>query len=760
MRFPSPALVLLAPSLALAIAGCAARPSAASGIAGAPLTFERIYASEELALESLAPIVWLPDGSGYWTIEESGADGGSEIVRYDAASGSREVVVSASELVPEGAGEPLAVEEFQVSDDGRHVLVFTNTRKVWRVNTRGDYWLLDRESGALRRLGQEFEEASLMYAKLSPDGSRVAYVHANDLYAEDVAAPHVVRLTQGGSETLIHGNADWVYEEEFSVYDGFRWSPDGQRIAFWQFDAAEVGLFHLVDDLAGLYPRLVPIRYPKVGTANSACRIGIVEAEGGDVTWLALEGDPSEHYVARLEWAASSEEVVIQRLDRRQQRLDVMLGDASTGAVRSVLLETDQAWVEVVDELEWLAGGARFTWISERDGWRHVWLGERSGAAPRLVTPGDYDVAELIAVDEAGGWIYFTASPANPTQRFLHRARLDGSGAPERVTPAGVGGLHAYDIAPGARWAVHSWSAAGEPPRSELVRLPGHESVRALVENERLRAAHAGLSRTPVEFFRVDVGGGVELDGWCIKPPDFDASKRWPVLFNVYGEPWNQTVLDAWSGNYLWHLLLAQRGYVVMSVDNRGTPAPRGREWRKCIYGQIGVLASRDQADAVLALQERWPWMDPERTAIWGWSGGGSMTLNALLRYPEIYEVGMSVAPVPDLRLYDTIYQERYMGLLADNPDGYRLGSPITFAGRLAGDLLLVHGSGDDNVHYQGTQKLIDTLVAAGKPFSLMVYPGRSHSIDEGEGTRRHLFELLTRFLEQNLPAGPGNTVP
>jgi dipeptidyl-peptidase 4 len=747
---------VLASWLALALAGCAAQPPAAQGIAGAPLTFDRLYSSEDFKLQPPPPSVWLPDGSGFLMLEDAGGHKGSSIVRCDAASGAREVVVSSAQLTPEGATQPLEVEEFHFSEDSRRVLLFTNSRKVWRQNTRGDYWLLDLESDALRRLGPDFEEASLMFAKFSPDGARVAYVHANDIYVEDADAPRVVRLTQGGSDTLIHGTSDWVYEEELFVRDGFRWSPDSRRIAYWELDAEGVGLFHLVDDLAGLYPAVRPIRYPKVGTPNSACRIGIVGAEGGETTWLALDGDPREHYVARLEWAASSDEVVIQRLDRRQQRLDVMLGDAATGAVKSILVETDPAWVDVVDDLHWLAGGARFTWISERDGWRHVWLGERSGAEPQLVTPGDYDVVDLLTVDEDGGWLYFIASPQDPTQRFLYRARLDGSGGPQRLTPADIGGTHTYDIAPHARWAIHTASAAGDPPRVELVSLPGHASVRTLADNARVRAAHAALARTPLEFFRVDIGDGVQLDGWCIKPPDFDPSQRWPVLFYVYGEPWGQTAVDAWGGgNYLWHLMLAQRGYVVISVDNRGTPSPRGREWRKCIHGQIGVLNARDQAEAVRAIEARWTWIDPERTAIWGWSGGGSSTLNALLKYPDIYEVGMSVAPVPDQRLYDTIYQERYQGLITDNAEGYRLGSALTFADRLQGDLLLVHGSGDDNVHFQGSEELIDAFIAANKPFSLMVYPGRTHSIDEGEGTRRHLYELLTRFLQEHLPAGP-----
>jgi len=358
-------------------------------------------------------------------------------------------------------------------------------------------------------------------------------------------------------------------------------------------------------------------------------------------------------------------------------------------------------------------------------------------------------------IDEEGGWIYFIASPDDPTQRYLYRSRLDGSGDLERLSPEDQPGNHSYQIAPDARWAFHTYSRFGVPPVIELVRLPEHQAVRTLVDNARLRAEVEDLERGPAEFFRVDIGDGLQLDGWQMKPPGFDPSQRYPVLLYVYGEPWGQTARDTWGGHrYLWHLMLTQRGYIVMTVDNRGTPSPRGRDWRKVVYRKIGVLTSADQASAMRVI-EGWPYVDPDRTAIWGWSGGGSSTLNGIFRYPEIYEVGMAVAPVPDIRLYDTIYQERYMGLPQDHPQDYEAASPITFAGRLEGDLLIVHGTGDDNVHYQGTELLIDELVAANKQFTIMPYPNRSHGIFEGRGTTLHLYGLLTDFLVDHLPPGP-----
>jgi dipeptidyl-peptidase-4 len=295
------------------------------------------------------------------------------------------------------------------------------------------------------------------------------------------------------------------------------------------------------------------------------------------------------------------------------------------------------------------------------------------------------------------------------------------------------------------------------PPVINLIRMPEHQTVRTLEDNARLREKLKSLKRWPTEFFRIDIGNGVELDGWCIKPHDFDANKRYPVLFYVYGEPAAQSVLDQWGSRktYLWHQMLAQQGYLIVSVDNRGTPAPRGRDWRKYIYRQLGLLTPQDQAEALKALIKRWPYLDPQRVGVWGWSGGGTMSLHLIFRYPELYHTAMSVAPATNERFYDTIYQERYMGLPRDNAEGYRLGSPITYAGQLKGNLLLVHGTADDNVHYANTEVLADELIAANKHFTMMAYPNRSHSISEGRNTRRHLFGLLTRYLRDNLPPGP-----
>lgn len=722
--------------------------------------------------QSLAEVAWQPDGNGYLALEPSPEKKDVlDIARYDAATGARTILVSATKLVPPGASSPITIEQYDFSIDGQKVLLFTNSARVWRSNTRGDYWVLDLKNGKLQKLGGDAKPSTLMFAKFSPDGSRVGYVRENNIYAEELANGHIAQLTTDGAKYIVNGTFDWVYEEELSCRDGFRWSPDGNQIAYWQLNSEGVKEFQLVNNTAGLYPAITSFPYPKAGETNSAARVGVVNAQGGATRWFDIAGDPRNHYLPRMEWAASSDEVIIQQLNRLQNANVVMLGDARSGKVKEIMTEKDDAWVDVAwgnidwdkhglarGDAEWIDGGKRFLWTSERDGWRHVYSISRDGKDARCITPGAYDVAAIEAVDTAGGWIYFLASPENPTQRYLYRTRLDGAGVaaqnPERVSPAEKAGTHGYLISPGGNTAIHTYSNFTTAPVTEVVRLPQHTVVRTLFDNKALQERVAKLKQCPSEFFRVDAGEGLQLDGWMIKPPDFDPQKRYPVLFYVYGEPWGQTVTDSWGARTMWHLMLAQQGYIVVSVDNRATPAPRGRAWRKVIYRKMGVVNSQDQANAAKAVS-KWPFVDPTRIGIWGWSGGGSSSLNAIFRYPDVYRMAMAVAPVPDIHYYDSIYQERYCGLPQDHPDEYKQSSPITFAAQLKGQLLIVHGTGDDNVHYQGTESLINALITANKPFTIMPYPNRSHGIFEGRGTTRHLYELLTRYLHENLPPGP-----
>jgi len=759
-----PVLRRLTASLALLATGVA--PLAAQQADPSLLTVSRIFGTPEFRPEFFGPARWL-DGSSYTTVENAAAGPGREIVRYDAATGARTVLVTAASLTPAGRPAPLAIEDYSWSGDLRHLLVYTNSKQVWRLNTRGDYWVLDRNSGRLRQLGGFAKPSTLMYAKFSPDGARVGYVVENDLYVEELATGEVTQLTRDGSRTVINGNFDWVYEEELGLHDGWRWSPDGRRIAYWQLQADRVRDFFLIRNNDSLYSRIEPIQYPKAGEENSAARIGVVAATGGETTWLRFEGDPRNHYLARMEWAASSDELLVQRLNRLQNANQVVLADARTGAVRTLFVDRDSAWVEVVDTqsfppdelgLVWVEGGRYFTFMSERDGWQHAYLVSRDGRESRLLTPGAFDVLDVVGVDARGGWFYYIASPDDPTQRYLWRTRLDGKGKAERISPATAAGSHGYESAPGFRYAFHTFTKFGTPPTTALVELPAHRQLRVLAGNAQLKQRVATLRTGSSEFLKVAGADGVTLNAWLMKPADFDPAKKYPILFMVYGGPGSQRVRDDWLGSdYLWHLMLTQRGYLVACVDNRGTAA-RGRDFRKVIYRRMGVVETRDQIAAAGEFAKL-PFVDASRMGIWGWSYGGFMSLNGLFQGSDVYRMAISVAPVTHWKFYDNIYTERYNGLPQGNAAGYDAGSPLTYVNRLKGDLLLVHGSGDDNVHYQNSEALINALVAANKPFSMMQYPDRNHSISGGM-TSVHLRELMTRYLDEKLMGAPRPLTP
>jgi len=713
----------------------------------------RIFDKEEYKAKTFGPPRWIDDGRSYVVLEDSPAGKDlKDVVAYDTASGRREVLAEAARLVPPKASEPLKVEDFACLGRDR-LLLFTDSKRVWRRNTRGDYWLFDRRRGTLKKLGASAPASSLMFAKLSPDGAQAAWVRDNDLSLEELGTGEVFQLTRDGGPNVVDGTSDWVNEEELDIRDGFRWSPDGKRIAFWQFDTSGVETFTLVNDTDALYPTLTRFPYPKAGTRNSASRVGVVDTAKRTTVWMQPPGAPREFYIARIEWL-DRDTLALERLNRLQNRNELLLANASTGETRTVYHDESKSWVDVVDDVRWLSGNREFLWLSEKDGWRHIYRAARDGSREKLLTPFEGDVIQLVGLDEKNGLVDFLASPGRATDRYLYRAKLDGSGGVERVTPAGQTGTHDYELSPDGRFAIHTYSRVERPPSIELVALPEHRAVRTLLDNAAL-AAKVAAAAPPVEFFALPIGDGVTLDAWIRKPPSFDASRKYPLLVYVYGEPAGQTVVDRWEGDReLFHRALAAQGYLVASFDNRGTPAPKGAAWRKIVYGAVGDLSSKDQAAAVRVLAAARPYVDPDRVAIWGWSGGGSSTLNAMFRFPDVYKVGISVAPVPDQTLYDSIYQERYMGLPQDNVEGYRRGSPISFAEGLKGKLLIIHGSGDDNVHYQGTEKLVNRLIELDKPFDFMVYPNRTHAIKEGKGTSLHLHSRIARYLLENLPPG------
>jgi len=686
---------------------------------------------------------WLPDGSGYTMLEPAAGTNARELVSYDAASGRRTVLASRSQLVPAGATEALVIEDYALLPGNDRLLLRASRLEVEdRVN---DYWVLGQTSGALRRVVAGVRGGGM--GNVSPDGQSFLYAHEGNLLAYDLGADRTIALTTDGIVGSV-SNRNGV------------WSPDGRRVAYVQSDVSEVRMRAMLVPGDPSYRGFTEARFARVGETIATLRVGVVDAEGGEPQWLSIP-DPAEgFYLGQVDWAADSNEVLVEWLSRGRDERQFLIADVRAGAVTRIYDESDPAWVvasyAVNSGVEWIRGGDAFVLISEKDGWRHAYVVSREGEEQALLTPGESDIIERGVVDEAEGQFYYFASPDDATQRYLYRTPLDGTGAPERVTPTDQPGTHDYDFSPDATWAFHTYSTFDTPPVTELVQLPEHRVVRVLEENDEVRANAESLISGPTEFLQLDIGDGVELDAWMIKPRDFDPSRRYPVFVYQYTEPHAQDVLDLWGrGHSHFHRVVADLGYIVVCMDTRGTPAPKGAAWRRAVFGSLGPLSTEEQAAGLQELARQRPYVDLSRVGIWGWSGGGSNTLNALFRKPDVYHLGIAVAPKPQPHLYNAWFQEIYMGTLEENPEGYRRSAPINFAEGLEGDLLIIHGTGETNTHLEITEGLVDRLIELGKSFDYMAYPNRDHGLREGEGTPVHMRMLMLRYLLEHLPAGP-----
>jgi dipeptidyl-peptidase-4 len=718
----------------LAVLGVAAELGAQAG----DFSVEGIFLRRAFAPE-LVSSRWLPAGGAYVVLER-GEGGTVDLYRVEAASGRRALLLRGRDLVPPGSSQPIAVEDFEFSPDGSKLLIFTNTQRVWRLNTKGTYYVWDFSTRTLKPVSTR--PGFQMFAKFSPDGRRVGFVRDNNIFLVDLESGLERQLTHDGGEDIINGTTDWVYEEELDLRDAWRFSPDGRKIAFWRFDQSPIPPFYLLDELS-LYPRLIPVRYPKAGTDNSLVRLGVIDLETGQTRWIDT-GEERDSYIARMDFAGSPDSIWFVRLNRHQNRLDLLLADVNTGASRVIMTDRDSAWVDLHDPI-WIDGGRRFLYLSERDGYAQLFLFGRDGSLIRKVTSGPWDVLEVYGVDQGSGTVYFTAAADGPLVRPLYRIGLDGTNFRRLSGPEGV---HNPDFDPAFRYYIDVHSRAGQPPIQTLNRADG-SVIRVLADNRRLRAKLDSLELRRPEFIKVPTAPGVELNAYLIKPPRFDSTRAYPLLMYVYGGPGSQTVLDAWGGDlYLWHQLVAREGYLVASVDNRGTGA-RGARFKKITYLNLGTYETADQIAAARFFGAL-PYVDPSRIGIWGASYGGYMALMAMFRGEGVFKAAISRAPVTDWRLYDTIYTERYMRTPQENPEGYRRSAPQTYAELLQGNLLIVHGSGDDNVHPQNTTQLIHLLEEANKQFDLRIYPNKTHAL-EGARTRLNLYTFFLEWLKKNL---------
>ncbi len=693
---------------------------------------------------------WTPDGLGYYEFKDAG------IIKVDPKTESQTIVIKSEMLTPTGSNTPLKVQSFDYSNDKSAILLFTNTVKVWRYNTRGDYWILNIGTNKLVQIGKGLPAQSLMFAKISPDSKNVAYVSEHNIYSEDISTGIIKKLTTDGTRKLINGTFDWVYEEEFNCRDGFRWSPDSKRIAFWKIDATKIRDYYMLNTTDSVYSKVIPVEYPKVGESPSPAYINVVSILSGQISKMNIDGDPQQHYITRMEWSGDNE-LILQQLDRKQQESKLIYCKVSDGTSGTFWAENDDAWVDLNTDnpvgWSWVNQGKDFLWVSEKDGWRHIYKISRDGKTTTLLTKGNYDIGTMKAIDEVNNYIYFSASPSNATQLYLYRVRINGGkDEPELLSNKKMKGTHEYDISPNGKIAMHSFSNYNTAPVNEWINLPENYSfsvAKSIEKNIKID------TRKNIEYFQVTTEDNVVLDAWMNKPKNFDPSKKYPVVFYVYGEPAAATVSDSYGShnNFLYMGDMATDGYIQVSLDNRGTPSLRGAKWRKSIYRKIGTLNIRDLALGAKKILEN-TYMDKSRVAVWGWSGGGSSTLNLMFNYPEIFKTGIAIAAVANQLNYDNIYQERYMGLPQENMEDFVKGSPIYNAKGLQGKLLYIHGTGDDNVHYDNAEMLLNELIKYNKQFEFMAYPNRTHSISEGRGTSLHLATLYTNFLKKNCEPG------
>jgi len=537
------------------------------------------------------------------------------------------------------------------------------------------------------------------------------------------------------------------------------WSPDGSKVLFVEANYTDVLKRWVLVPGDPSYPEVQQNRFARVGGVIEKLRVGVVKKDGQQLTWLPVDCPEEGMYLGQIQWAGNSQEVLVERFSRFRDRRDFLLINVD-GEAKTIFSESDKAWVEASQGwnsgLVWIADGKEFIVISEKDGWRHAYRYSRDGEELAILTPGDYDIIERAVVDEDQGWYYFYASPQDGTQRYLYRVPLNGSGKANRLSPESQIGTHKYSFSPDTKWAIHSFSTLNTPPRYELIEVETHRVVKVLEDNSEIAERMNSLGCQPAEFLKLDIGNGIEFDAWMLKPKDFDPTKKYPLFIYVYGEPHAQTVLNEWGAAQIdFHRVVAELGYVVVSIDNRGTPCPKGAAWRRSIFGSLGPLSTEEQEAGLKALAKQCTFIDTDRVGIWGWSGGGSNTLNALFRKPDTYHVGIAVVPKPQPHLYNAWFQEIFMRTREVNPEGYEKAAAINYAEGLKGKLLIMTGSGETNTHIQIIEGLVDRLIKLGKPFDYMVYPNRDHGLREGDGTVVHVRMHILRYLHNNLPSGP-----
>ena len=696
------------------------------------LTVEDIFGTSKYASKTLRGVQWIPDGRAITYYETDDEGDGKRIMLYDVKSGKRSVLINSE--TTEALGSPgyekrHLIRNYHWSPTGKHIL----------LPSGNDLYLFDVKSKKVRKLTED--DAEERDPAFSPDGNKIAYLKHHNLTVLDLNTGEEMQVTTHGTKDLLIGRFDWVYEEEFGIRTGFFWSPDSKRLAYFEVDQSGENEFPIVDFIP-IHNTCSWMRYPKAGDANAVVRIGVVPALGGETVWMDI-GQETDIYIPRIGWLPESKHVVIQRMNRDQNHLELLFADASTGSSEGVLTETDtEGWLYANDDLTLLKGKPQFVWSSERSNWVHLYLCDYNGKVIRQLTDGEWDVTQLVYVDEKNGVAYFMATEKSSIERHFYRIGLNGKGF-RRLSPET--GWHGIDMSPDGKYYLDMHSDVSTPPKTALYQNDG-KKVR-IVESGEIEALKDVELSVP-EFFTLTTDDGPALNAYIIKPPDFDPSMKYPVIVYTYGGPNSQTVRNGWRGNQgLWYQILLEKGFILFGVDNRGT-GYKGNDFMNIVYRNMG-LGLTDQINGAKYLRSL-PYVDGQRIGIWGWSGGGWMTCMAMTKGGGHFKAGVAVAPVSDFRNYDTIWTERYMDQPRDNPEGYDASNPINFIDNYRGGLLLIHGDADDNVHVSNTIQMAFALQNARKPFDMMIYPQKLHGIG-GQDTQVHLFNKITNFFLDEL---------
>ena len=712
------------------------------------LHLEDVVGGRLVQTKGIGAMTWMKDGERYSRMEPNAETGGMDIVAYRAKDNRREVIIPSSMFINKETGKPIAIRSISWSTDNGKVLIYNNTKRVWRYDTKGDYWVLTLKDGTLRQLGKGLPESSMMFAKFSPDGTRVAFVSNNNIYVEDVASGQITQLTYDGSQTIVNGTFDWVYEEEFGFDRALEFSADNTLIAFIRFDESEVPSYSFpvfagqaprIDALKD-YPGEYTYKYPKAGYPNSKVEVRTYDIKSHVTRTMKLPLD-ADGYIPRIRFTKDANKLAIMTLNRHQDRFDLYFADPRSTLCKLMLRDESPYYIKenIFDNIQFYP--EYFSMLSERDGYSHLYWYSMGGNLIKKVTNGKFEVKDFLGYDEEDGSFYYTSNEESPLRKAVYK--IDKKGKKTKLSQQA--GTNTPLFSKSMKYYMNKFSSLDTPMLVTLNDNSG-KTLKTLITNDALKQTLSGYAVPQKEFFTFQTTDGVKLNGWMMKPVNFSASKKYPVLMYQYSGPGSQQVLDTWGIS--WETYMASLGYIVVCVDGRGTGG-RGEAFEKCTYLKIGVKEAKDQVETALYLGKQ-TYVDKDRIGIWGWSYGGYMTLMSMSEGTPVFKAGVAVAAPTDWRFYDTIYTERFMRTPKENAEGYKESSAFTRADKLHGNLLLVHGMADDNVHFQNCAEYAEQLVQLGKQFDMQVYTNRNHGI-YGGNTRQHLYTRLTNFFLNNL---------